>query len=110
MTNGSDNQLLVEPVARMIEQFGRLPGVGPKTASRLTFYLLRAAEEQARELAEALLALREGVLPPTAGFRTPDPECDVDPLPSPRHVSVGAALSNSFAFGGLNAVLAFRRA
>ncbi len=61
MTNGIDNQLLVEPVARLIEQFGRLPGIGPKTASRLTFYLLRAAEEQASELAEALLALREGV-------------------------------------------------
>lgn len=61
MTNGLDNQLLVEPVARLIEQFGRLPGVGPKTASRLTFYLLRASEEQSKALAEALLALREGV-------------------------------------------------
>lgn len=61
MSNGNENQLLVEPVARLIEQFGRLPGVGPKTASRLTFYLLRASEEQPKALAEALLALREGV-------------------------------------------------
>lgn len=61
MTHGNDNQLLVEPVARLIEQFGRLPGVGPKTASRLTFYLLRAPEEQTRALAEALTGLREGV-------------------------------------------------
>lgn len=64
----------------------------------------------ALEAVMTVMALREGVLPPTAGFRTPDPDCDVDPLPSPRHVAVGAALSNSFAFGGLNAVLAFRRA
>lgn len=61
MTNGTDNQLLVEPVAKLIEQFGRLPGVGPKTASRLTFYLLRAPEEQSKALAEALSGLREGV-------------------------------------------------
>lgn len=61
MNHGFENQLLVEPVARLIEQFGRLPGVGPKTASRLTFFLLRASEEQTRALAEALLALREGV-------------------------------------------------
>lgn len=52
---------MVEPVARLIEEFGRLPGVGPKTASRLTFFLLRAPEEQSRALAEALLALKENV-------------------------------------------------
>lgn len=61
MTYGNENQLLVEPVAKLIEQFGRLPGVGPKTASRLTFYLLRAPEEQTRALSEALAGLREGV-------------------------------------------------
>ena len=52
-------QLLVEPVARLIDEFSRLPGVGPKTASRLAFYLLRAPEEQARSLADALRELRE---------------------------------------------------
>ncbi len=61
MPNGSDNQILVEPVAKLIEEFGRLPGIGPKTASRLTFHLLRASEEQARRLADALLALKEHV-------------------------------------------------
>lgn len=61
MTNGSEQSILVEPVARLIEEFGRLPGVGPKTASRLTFYLLRAADEQTRALAEALLALKDNV-------------------------------------------------
>ncbi len=51
-------QLLVEPVARLIDEFSRLPGIGPKTASRLAFYLLRAPEEQAQSLADALHELR----------------------------------------------------
>ncbi|MEA3408446.1 MAG: recombination mediator RecR [Chloroflexota bacterium] len=44
-------------VSRLIEAFGRLPGIGPKTASRLTYYLLRAGKEDALALAEALTAL-----------------------------------------------------
>ena len=57
-----------------------------------------------------LLAVRDGVIPPTANFLGPDPECDLDVTPNEsRRRSVGAALSNSFAFGGLNAVLALRR-
>ena len=62
MQNGFENQILVEPVARLIEEFGRLPGVGPKTASRLTFFLLRAPDEQARALADALTGLKENVV------------------------------------------------
>jgi len=53
---------LIEPVARLIEAFARLPGVGPKTASRLTFYLLRAPETESRALAAALIAMREQVV------------------------------------------------
>lgn len=57
-----------------------------------------------------VLALHHGVLPPTANYESPDPECDLDVAPNAaRQAEVGAALSNSFAFGGLNAVLAFRR-
>ena len=52
-------QLLVEPVAKLIDEFSRLPGIGPKTASRLTFYLLRAPKEQSQALADALRELRE---------------------------------------------------
>jgi recombination protein RecR len=52
-------QLLVEPVAKLIDEFSRLPGIGPKTASRLTFYLLRAPREQSEALADALRELRE---------------------------------------------------
>ncbi len=61
------------------------------------------------EAVATILALREGILPPTANFTVADPECDLDYIPNQaRKQQVEAALSNSFAFGGLNAVLAFR--
>jgi nodulation protein E len=64
----------------------------------------------ALEAAATILALRNGVLPPTANYNEPDPECDLDVIPNvARAREVTAALSNSFAFGGLNAVLVFRR-
>jgi recombination protein RecR len=55
-------QVTVEPVARLIEEFAKLPGIGPKTAQRLTFYLLRTPPEAARALGEAILRLRETVV------------------------------------------------
>ena len=51
-----------QPVARLIEEFNRLPGIGPKSAQRLAYYLLRAPEEQARNLAEAIQAIKEKVV------------------------------------------------
>ncbi len=53
---------LIEPVARLIEAFARLPGIGPKTAQRLTFHILRAPDTEARTLAAALLAVRDQVV------------------------------------------------
>lgn len=50
--------VLPRSVERLINEFARLPGIGPKTASRLTFYLLRAGDDQATELASALDALK----------------------------------------------------
>ncbi len=50
-----------EPVARLIEEFHRLPGIGPKTAQRLAFYLLRSAPEQAQALADAILEMKDRV-------------------------------------------------
>ena len=62
------------------------------------------------EAAATLLALRHGILPPTVNFTEPDPACDLDVVPhKAREADVEWALSSSFAFGGLNAVLAFRR-
>jgi len=53
---------MVEPVARLIEAFSRLPGVGPKTAQRLTYHLLRAPDTEARVLAAALVSVRDDVV------------------------------------------------
>ncbi|MHB8736594.1 MAG: beta-ketoacyl-[acyl-carrier-protein] synthase family protein [Terriglobales bacterium] len=62
------------------------------------------------ELAACVLALEHQLVPPTANFQAPDPECDLDVTPNvARARRVEAVLSNSFAFGGLNAVLALRR-
>ena len=65
----------------------------------------------ALELVAVIGALRDGVVPPTANLDQPDPACDLDYVPNvARRMPVRAALSNSFAFGGLNAVLALKRA
>jgi recombination protein RecR len=53
---------LIEPVARLIEAFARLPGIGPKTAQRLTYHLLRAPDAEARTLAAALVDVRDKVV------------------------------------------------
>lgn len=53
---------VAKPVSRLIDEFSRLPGVGPKTASRLTFYLLRMPDEQTLALAEALRDLKEQIV------------------------------------------------
>jgi nodulation protein E len=61
------------------------------------------------ELIACVMAIREGLVPPTANYRVPDPECDLDVTPNTaRRRAVRAALSNAFAFGGTNAVLAFK--
>ena len=65
----------------------------------------------ALECVATVLALRDGVLPPTANYNLPDPDCDLDVIPNhARQAQVEWAISNSFAFGGLNAVLALRKA
>ena len=63
------------------------------------------------ELLACIMALKDGVIAPTIGYQEPDPECALDVVPNEaREARVGAALSNAFAFGGLNAVLALRAA
>ena len=64
----------------------------------------------ALEFIATLMSVREGIVPPTIGYLGPDPACDLDYVPNEaRSMQVDAALSNSFAFGGLNAVLAVKR-
>ncbi len=62
------------------------------------------------ELLACIMALRDGVIAPTIGYEEPDPECALDVVPNEaRDANVTVALSNAFAFGGLNAVLALRK-
>ncbi len=62
------------------------------------------------EMVATILAMLRGVVPPTANYTQPDPECDLDYVPNQaRSMPVRIAISNSFAFGGLNAVLLVRR-
>ncbi|ATG39604.1 MULTISPECIES: beta-ketoacyl synthase [Phaeobacter] len=62
------------------------------------------------ELLACIMALRDGIVAPTIGYEEPDPECALDVVPNEaRQADVTVALSNAFAFGGLNAVLALRK-
>lgn len=64
----------------------------------------------ALEVIFCVKAVREGILPPTIHYETPDPECDLDYVPNEaREKKISLAISNSFGFGGHNAVLAIRR-
>ena len=87
---------------------------GP-AARRLAISSTKAAHGHAMgasaglEFIATVLAIRKGVVPPTLNYTQPDPECDLDYVPnSAREMPVRAAVSNSFAFGGLNAVLVVR--
>ena len=74
----------------------------------MTGHLLGAAGGV--EAIYTLLAISRGILPPTINYNTPDPECDLDYTPNqPRELNVTTAISNSFGFGGTNAVLVFKR-
>ena len=74
----------------------------------MTGHMLGAAG--GAEAVVAVLALTRGVIPPTINYTTPDPDCDLDYVPNtPREVRVDAVMSNSFGFGGTNAVLLLRR-
>ena len=64
----------------------------------------------ALEAVIAIMAIQEGVLPPTINQETPDPECDLDYIPNTaRQAKIDAVMSNSFGFGGTNGVVIFKR-
>jgi 3-oxoacyl-[acyl-carrier-protein] synthase II len=82
--------------------------VAVSSTKSMTGHMLGAAG--GAEAVVSVLALLRGVLPPTINYTSPDPECDLDYVPNqPREIRVEAAMSNSFGFGGTNAVLLFRR-
>jgi nodulation protein E len=86
----------------------RAAGLAVSSTKSMHGHALGAAG--AIEAAATALGLKNGILPPTANFTEPDPECELDVIPNvARRAEVDCALSSSFAFGGLNAVLAFRR-
>ena len=91
------------------EAFGpHAPKLAISSTKSMVGHALGAAG--ALELVATLLAVRDGIVPPTIGYLAPDPACDLDYVPNQaRAVALGAALSNSFAFGGLNAVLAVKK-
>ena len=58
----TDGVSAAAPVARLVDEFHKLPGIGPKSAQRLTYYMIRMHEEDARSLAEAIIAVKERVI------------------------------------------------
>lgn len=62
MNEPFDPTRAASPIGRLIDAFHRLPGIGPKSAQRLAYHVLRAPEAEARDLAEALLAVKESVV------------------------------------------------
>ena len=82
-------------------------GLLVSSTKSMTGHLLGAAGGV--EAALTILAMKHGVIPPTINIDNQDPECDLDVIPNqPREVRVKVALSNSFGFGGTNAVVAFQ--
>jgi len=74
----------------------------------MTGHLLAGAG--AVEAIATILTIRDGIIPPTINYETPDPECDLDYVPNvARKAEVNIAISNSFGFGGFNAVLVFKK-
>jgi nodulation protein E len=86
--------------------FGAGARVSVSSTKAMTGHALGASG--ALEALATLGAIQEATVPPTINFLSPDPDCDIDVTPNtPRRKPIGAAVSNSFAFGGLNVSLAF---
>jgi len=89
--------------------FGEYAKKIPISATKsMTGHLLGAAGST--EAIFTLLAMRDGIIPPTINYEVPDPECDLDYVPNiARRQPLKVAMSNSFGFGGTNATLIFKK-
>jgi beta-ketoacyl-acyl-carrier-protein synthase II len=90
------------------QSFGKSAHQIPVTSLKsITGHMLAASG--ALEAAATLLSMDEGIIPPTINLKERDPECDLDYVTGLRKAEIGCAISQSFGFGGLNAVLVFKR-
>jgi recombination protein RecR len=79
-------RVIAEPVSRLVDEFSRLPGIGPKTAQRLTYYLLRMPAEQARALADAINQIKDRVSLCSVCFNVTESDpCEVCSSPTREH-------------------------
>ena len=106
-TSTEDNDRIETEAIKTV--FGEYAYKVPISSSKsMTGHLLGAAG--AVEGIACLCAIRDGIIPPTINYETPDPECDLDYVPNQaRKLDVGVAMSNSFGFGGHNATLIFAK-
>jgi len=108
--HGTGTQLNDQSETRAIKgAFGDLAYKVPISSTKsMTGHMMGATG--ALEAIFCVQAIREGILPPTIHYETPDPECDLDVIPNKaREKKINLAISNAFGFGGHNAVLAVRR-
>jgi 3-oxoacyl-(acyl-carrier-protein) synthase len=91
-------------IAGELEEFDRKAYLDPKEIRRYDDFA-----QYALVAVFTCLTLKEGIIPPTINYETPDPKCDLDYVPNKaRQEEVNTAISNSFGFGGTNACLVFR--
>jgi 3-oxoacyl-(acyl-carrier-protein) synthase len=108
--HGTGTQLNDQSETRAVKgAFGDLARKIPISSTKsMTGHMMGATG--ALEIIFCVLAIRDGILPPTIHYQTPDPECDLDIIPNKaREKKINLAVSNAFGFGGHNAVLAVRR-
>jgi len=108
--HGTGTQLNDQSETRAVKAaFGELAYRIPISSTKsMTGHMMGATG--ALEVIFCVQAIREGILPPTIHYQTPDPECDLDVIPNKaREKKIDLAISNAFGFGGHNAVLAVRR-